>query len=321
MNTLTAVLTGIAVTTALIALFYTQLFTPAHVFRRMRDIVSAAPNPRDPSEGLRLRRLILANRLAEVAEEERHRRQITLKTLLAQAGVKWTIKQYVWASIGVGVIFGLLLLLASRNVFIALPLGAIAGYALPRQFLKMQRTRRVQAFVSLLPDALDAMARSMRAGLHISESLRIIVREGQEPLRSEFQIVADEQAIGSTLSEALNRMSVRIPVEETQFLALAISLQAGEGGGLAETLSSLANTMRERRKLVNKIQAMTAEARASAMLLASLPYIGLVVNFLIAPEKTSLLWTTLGGQITLLGGTIWVLIGFMVMKRLQVIKV
>lgn len=321
MTILTAILTAIAVTTALIALFYTHLFTPAHVFRRMRDILSDAPNPRDPGEGLRLRRVMLANRLAEVAEEERNKRQITLKTLLAQAGVKWTVRQYVWASIGVGVIIGLLLLAFTRNIFIALPVGAILGYLLPRQFLKMKRTRRVQAFVSLLPDALDAMARSMRAGLHISESLRIIVREGQEPLRSEFQIVADEQAIGSTLSEALARMSVRIPVEETQFLALAISLQAGEGGGLAETLSSLASTMRERRKLTNKIQAMTAEARASAMLLASLPYIGLIVNFLIAPEKTSLLWTTMAGQITLLCGTIWVLIGFMVMKRLQVIKV
>ncbi len=321
MNLLTAVLTGIAVTTALIALFYSQLFTPAHVFRRMRDIVAAAPNPKDPSEGLRLRRMMLANRLAEVAEEERHRRQITFKILMAQAGVKWTVKQYVWASIGIGIIFGLVALAVSKNLFIALPAGAILGYWVPRQFLKVQRTRRVRAFINLLPDALDAMARSMRAGLHISESLRIIVREGQEPLRSEFQIVADEQAIGSTLSEALTRLSVRIPVEETQFLSLAISLQAGEGGGLAETLSSLAHTMRERRKLVNKIQAMTAEARASAMLLASLPYIGLFINFLIEPEKTSLLWTTFAGQMVLLGGTIWVLIGFLVMKQLQVIKV
>ncbi|MGQ3676140.1 type II secretion system F family protein [Xanthobacter sp. TB0139] len=320
MNLLTAVLIGIAVTTALFALFYRPLFTPAQMSRRMQDILEAAPNPQDPNEGLRVRRMLLANRLAEVAEEERHRRQMTLKILLSQAGVKWTVRQYVLASIGVGVLCTLLFLVMGASL-LALPLGIVLGTLLPRQFLKVQRARRIKAFVKLLPDALEAMARSMRAGLHISEALRIIVREGQEPLRGEFQVVADEQAIGSTLAEALKRMHTRIPVEETRFLTLAISLQAGEGGGLAETLNSLANTMRERRKLTDKISAMTAEARASAMLLASLPYIGLVVNYLIDPEKTSLLWTTTIGRVTLLLGTAWVLIGFFVMKRLQAIKV
>lgn len=321
MSVLAAFLTGMAVTAGLLALFYPQVFTASQITDRVNDIIAAAPDRERPGERVELRRLALANRLAEVAAQEQHRRQMTIKTLIAQAGYDWSVRRYLWVCVAVGVVVWVLLMMVSGSLLVAVPIALGLGYWLPRKFLKFRRARRIRDFLRFLPDALDAMARSMRAGLHISEALRIIVREGQEPLRSEFQVVADEQAIGSSLSSALERLSVRIPVDETRFLSLAISIQAGEGGGLSETLNSLASTMRERRKMNDKILSMTAEARASALLLANLPVAGLIMNFAMDPERTSLLWTTLVGQMTLGACIIWLTIGFFVMNRIQAVKV
>lgn len=317
-------LVAATVALAVLALFYGTFFGGAAADRRMRNVKAQAPAMSirgSGAEAERMRRALLASRLEEVARQERDRKRLPLKALLHQAGLTWTTKKFVLISIGVGVAAFLVVVIALGNPFLALAVGPAAGILGPRKYVQYMRTRRIRQFVKELPNAIDSIVRGTRAGLHVNECVRQICRDAQEPLRSEFRQVADAQLLGQTLAEAMERLSQRIPVEETRFLALALSIQASEGGGIAEALSGLSNTMRERIKLHDKIHAMSAEARSGAALLAALPLAGVAMNYATDAHKTALLWTTTTGQIALVANLAWLVIGFFVMKKMQDVKV
>lgn len=320
---LLALLVAATVALAVLALFYGTFFGGAAADRRMRNVKDQAPVSIRGSgaEAERLRRALLATRLEEVARQERDRRRLPLKTLLHQAGLTWTTKKFVLISIGVGVGVFLAVMVVLGNPFLALAAGPAAGIIGPRKYVQHMRAKRIRQFVKELPNAIDSIVRGTRAGLHVNECVRQICRDAQEPVRSEFRQVADAQMLGQTLAEAMERLSQRIPVEETRFLALALSIQASEGGGIAEALSGLSNTMRERIKLHDKIGAMSAEARSGAALLAALPLAGVAMNYATDAHKTALLWTTTTGQIALVANLGWLVIGFFVMKKMQDVKV
>ncbi|WP_322994277.1 type II secretion system F family protein [Castellaniella sp.] len=318
MNTIASLLIALASTTAVAALFHRQLFEVPALTGRVRELHDQAANVRPDLD--QIRNTIMAERLAELAQAERNRKRLSLKQLIQQAGYSWTPRLFVMGSIALGIIAALALLVMSGNVLVATLVGAAAGYFLPRRHLRNACEKRKSTFVSQLPDALDAIARSRRAGVPMSEAIKAIVRDGPEPLRSEFQTLSEDQAIGATLPEALERLTVRMPVEEMQLLTLAVSIQTDEGGGIARTLSSLSNTIRERAKIAGKIRAMMAQAKAGSRIMAGLPVAGIGMNYLLNPDTASLLWTTLAGQIALGGSAIWVAIGLYVMARMQRIK-
>ncbi|WP_323034274.1 type II secretion system F family protein [Pararhodobacter sp.] len=318
MNLLAAIFMALAFTTAVAALFYRQLFEVPAFTSRVSDLHDQAAKVRPDLD--QIRNTIMAERMKELAQAERARKSISLKQLIQQAGYKWTPRQYTIGSIVLGLLVFIVVLVMSGNLLVAIPAGAVAGYFLPRHYLRGSCDKRKSKFVSQLPDALDAIARSRRAGVPMSEAIKVIVRDGQEPLRSEFQILSEDQAIGATLPEAMERLAARIPVEEMQLLSLAVSIQNDEGGGIAKTLTTLSNTIRERAKLTGKIKAMMAEAKSGSRIMAGLPVAGIGVNYLINPDAASLLWTTLIGQIVLGGSAIWVAIGLFVMSRMQRIK-
>lgn len=317
-----AILIGIMVTSIVMLVFYKQLFSSTAVRRRVREITSAAPAALlgKGVEAEALRREMLAFRLEEVARREKSRRTIPLDLMLDQAGIRLSAKQYISTSFLFGVIIFILTWSMIDEFLIAAIIGTILGYYIPNSIVKKMRKWRMNALVRQLPDAIEAMVRSMRAGVHISEASRIIAKEATEPLRSEFRAVVDEQRLGSSFADAIERFSMRVPVEEARFLALAVSIQSEEGGGLAETLLSLARTMRERNKLAQKNRAIMAESRTSAVLLTALPFLALLMNYMFDAEKTSLLWTTSAGQIILAGCLGWLAIGYLVMRRIQNIK-
>ena len=317
-----AILIGIMVTSIVMLVFYKQLFSSTAVRRRVREITSAAPAALlgKGVEAEALRREMLAFRLEEVARREKSRRTIPLDLMLDQAGIRLSAKQYISTSFLFGIIIFILTWSMIDEFLIAAIIGTILGYYIPNSIVKKMRKWRMNALVRQLPDAIEAMVRSMRAGVHISEASRIIAKEATEPLRSEFRAVVDEQRLGSSFADAIERFSMRVPVEEARFLALAVSIQSEEGGGLAETLLSLARTMRERNKLTQKNRAIMAESRTSAVLLTALPFLALLMNYMFDAEKTSLLWTTSAGQIILAGCLGWLAIGYLVMRRIQNIK-
>ena len=167
-----------------------------------------------------------------------------------------------------------------------------------------------------MPNAVDVIVRGIKSGIPLGDCVRIIAREAEEPLRSEFKGVVDAQALGLSMGEAIGRLYERVPVSDVNFFGIVISIQAKSGGNLSEALSNLSRVLRERRKMAGKIQAMSMEAKSSAGIIGALPIIVATLTYLSSPDYISILWTTDPGKIALLGSAIWMSIGVFVMRKM-----
>ncbi|PVA06762.1 type II secretion system F family protein [Thalassorhabdomicrobium marinisediminis] len=182
-------------------------------------------------------------------------------------------------TVGTLALYLLLVLLLGMNPLLALPLALLAPPALAVLVLRAAQARYLVAFNTDLPEALDVFARGLRAGRPVSDSLSIVVETSKGAIRKEFSRCYDETRMGATLPESLSRLQTRVPTPEVSFFAVATSLQTETGGNLIETMEGLAHQLRERRKLRKKARALTSEARASALILAALPF---AVAFILA---------------------------------------
>ncbi|SFR39820.1 type II secretion system F family protein [Litoreibacter janthinus] len=176
-------------------------------------------------------------------------------------------------------LYAVAVLVLDLHPLIALPASIVLPVLAALLILRIAKNRYRTAFTSELPEALDVFARGLRAGRPVSDSLAIVVENAKGPIQTEFTRCRDEMRMGTTLPDTLGRLEARIPTPEVSFFAVATSLQAETGGNLIETMEGLANQLRERRKLRKKARALSSEARASAVILASLPF---AVAFLLA---------------------------------------
>ena len=261
------------------------------------------------------RRDQVAKSLKEIEDKEKKAR-ISLDLRLTQAGLSIGKKQfYVFSAIG-GLLVGAFGFLLSGDALLSLGVAFAAGFGLPRWILSYLRKRRMARFILELPNAMDVIVRGIRSGLPVGDCLRIIAREANEPVKSEFRAMVEAQAVGVSLSEAVGRLYERMPVPEANFFAIVIGIQAKSGGNLAEALGNLSRVLRERRKMAEKVKAMSMEAKASAAIIASLPFIVAFLAYLTSPDYISLLWTTSTGHLALAGSAVWMLVGIFVMKQM-----
>jgi tight adherence protein B len=198
----------------------------------------------------------------------------------------------------------------------ALGLAFAGGFGLPRWMLGYLKKRREKAFLKALPDAVDVIVRGIKAGLPLFESIKVVAADAPEPLKGEFLAIIETQAIGMPLGEACGRLFERMPVPEANFFGIVIAIQQKSGGNLSEALGNLSKVLRDRKKMAEKIQAMSMEAKASAGIIGSLPPIVMLLVYLSTPDYISLLWTHPTGQLMLVGCVIWMSIGIMVMKKM-----
>ena len=201
------------------------------------------------------------------------------------------------------------------------PLGAVglafaAGFGLPRWTLGFLKKRREKAFLRALPDAVDVIVRGIKAGLPLFELLKVVAADSPEPLRSEFSAIIETQAIGMPLGDACGRLFERMPVPEANFFGIVIAIQQKSGGNLSEALGNLSKVLRDRKKMAEKIQAMSMEAKASAGIIGALPPIVMILVYLTTPDYISLLWTHPTGQLMLVGCVVWMSMGILVMKKM-----
>jgi tight adherence protein B len=140
--------------------------------------------------------------------------------------------------------------------------------------------------------------------------------DAPEPLRSEFLTIIETQAIGIPLGEACQRLYERMPVPEANFFGIVVAIQQKSGGNLSEALGNLSKVLRDRKKMAEKIQAMSMEAKASAGIIGSLPPIVMILVYITTPGYISLLWTHPTGQVLLVACVCWMSIGIMVMKKM-----
>lgn len=242
--------------------------------------------------------------------------KVPLAMRISQAGLDWTVQKF-WVISG---IFGFATaagaFLAGGGPLGAVGLGFAAGFGLPRWILGFLKKRREKKFLAALPDAVDVIVRGIKAGLPLFESIKVVAADSPEPLRSEFLAIIETQAIGMPLGEACARLYERMPVPEANFFGIVIAIQQKSGGNLSEALGNLSKVLRDRKKMAEKIQAMSMEAKASAGIIGSLPPIVMFLVYLTTPDYISLLWTHPTGQLMLVGCVIWMSMGIMVMKKM-----
>ena len=190
------------------------------------------------------------------------------------------------------------------------------GLGLPRWVLGFLKKRREKAFLKALPDAVDVIVRGIKAGLPLFESIKVVAADSPEPLKSEFNAIIETQTIGMPLGEACARLYERMPLPEANFFGIVIAIQQKSGGNLSEALGNLSKVLRDRKKMAEKIQAMSTEAKASAGIIGSLPPIVMLLVWISTPDYISLLWTHSLGQFMLLCCVGWMTIGVLVMKKM-----
>src|SRR5487761_1908503 len=264
----------------------------------------------------RSRREQVEGSLKEVEARRQKDKKISLATRLTQAGLDWQPRKFMIASgILAAVCFALAMVLGG-GLLGAIGLAFAAGFGLPRWILSFLKNRREKAFLRALPDAVDVIVRGIKAGLPLFESIKVVAADAPEPLRGEFLSIIETQAIGMPLGEACVRLYERMPVPEANFFGIVIAIQQKSGGNLSEALGNLSKVLRDRKKMAEKIQAMSMEAKASAGIIGSLPPIVMLLVYLSTPDYISLLWTHPTGQLMLCGCVIWMTIGILVIKKM-----
>jgi tight adherence protein B len=262
------------------------------------------------------RKKSVADTLKEIESREKEKK-VTMSLRLLRAGSKRTPRDFYIIS----ALVGALLAFVAVGLFGA-PLAAgivaafVGGFGLPRWVLNKATTRRQQKFTGLLANAIDVIVRGIKTGLPLNECLQVISRESPEPLAAEFREVVEQQKLGVTLGDALERMCDRLPLPEVRFLAIVIAIQQQAGGNLSEALTNLSGVLRDRQSLVLKVKALAAEAKASAMVLGALPPGVMTMVYLSSPDYIMPLFTTTIGHFMVTFGAIWMLTGILIMRKM-----
>jgi tight adherence protein B len=215
---------------------------------------------------------------------------IGLNRLYVQSGVRGSPFVFVAIYLLVGAILASVMAIFGFPVLLALAVCLLIGLFLPYLMLRRARGKRIRAFEKQLPDALDMIVRSLRAGHPTPVATALVAREMPDPVGTEFGIAADEVSFGSNLEDAVRKMSERVGSESLRLLAVALSIQAKTGGNLAEILSNLSKVIRERGKLRLKIRALSSEGRVSAIILSVFPLIIFLLLQLVAPSFYGKVW-------------------------------
>lgn len=249
-------------------------------------------------------------------EKNAKRKGVNLATRIEQAGLPIDKRQFLMISAAVAVAIAFAVFIKSGSLPLAGLFGVMAALGLPNLVLSRLRTRRINKFVSLFPNALDIIVRGVKAGLPLGDTLRIVANEAPEPIRGEFRKIVESQTLGLPLPEATEKLAERVPVSETNFFAIVIGIQAKSGGNLSEAIGNLSRTLRERKKMKGKIKAMAMEAKASAWIIGSVPFVVTLLLYLSSPKYVSLLWSTQHGRIVAAIACFWMSIGVVMMRKM-----
>ncbi|HTV27316.1 MAG TPA: type II secretion system F family protein [Xanthobacteraceae bacterium] len=284
--------------------------------RRVAAAARAEPITRSARTPQKTRREQVEGSLKELEQRQKKAKRPPLSVRISQAGLSWSKRRFIMISLGLGVFAFFAMIPMTGSLLTSLAFGFTAGCGVPLWLLKFLKKRREARFLDGLPDAVDVIVRGIKAGLPLLDSLKMIATEAPEPMRSEFRGIIETQTIGIPLSEACLKLYERIPVAESNFFGIVISIQQRAGGNLSEALGNLSTVLRDRKKMKAKIKAMSMEAKASASIIGALPIIVLLLVYLSSPDYIELLWTDSLGRLMLACSAIWMFIGIMVMRKM-----
>jgi tight adherence protein B len=270
------------------------------------------------------RRAEIAKKLKDVDDDEADdskKKKTTLAMQLVQAGATITERQF-WLYSALLGLFALILCFALGASAMATILIFITAFlGVPRFVLKRMISKRQKKFLEEFADALEAMVRLLKAGMPVAEAISMAAKEYEGPVGEEMSRIYDAQKIGVSLPDAALDAARRMPLTEMQMFATGVSIQAQTGASLSEVFMNLSGVIRARFRLKRKVAALSAEAKASAMIIGCLPVLVGSGLYFINKEYIMLLFTTTMGQIMFFGGVIWMSLGIIIMKIMINFKV
>ncbi|MBS1180629.1 MAG: Flp pilus assembly protein TadB [Proteobacteria bacterium] len=314
-------LVGFSIAALLYGFFYGRIERQATVERRRTLAANASPDiERVKTASPTARRRNVQETLKDLEIKQKHKASKStnppMQLRLEQAGLTLSTGRFYTYSALTGVVIVAGCLLAGLPFFLLLGAGFVGAVGLPRFVVNFIRKRRHAAFIDELANAVEVIVRGVKAGLPLNDCLRMIATEAKDPVKSEFRAVVESMQLGVPIDEAVTRMYERVPLPETNFFGIVLSIQSKAGGNLSEALGNLAKVLRERKKMRAKIQAMSMEAKSSAGIIGSLPLIVTTLVYLTSPDYIMVLFVTPIGQIVLGISVLWMLIGVFVMKRM-----
>ncbi|MFZ1989469.1 MAG: type II secretion system F family protein [Alphaproteobacteria bacterium] len=321
---LISVLVGTAVLVAAFAVFGKGLSDSERMQRRLEGL--AAPKTTDgPLKGPQSRardrekdrRKAVEESLKELEQKQKEQRaKLTLRRRLEQAGLSISPLVFHVASAVFGITAALVAFVFGMKPWVAALIFFATGLGLPRWVLGLIRAKRMKKFGEEFANAIDVIVRGVKSGLPLNDCLQIISRESQEPVKTEFQGLVDAQKMGVPLEQSLQRMYDNMPTPEVSFFGIVLAIQQKTGGNLSEALGNLSGVLRGRKSMRGKIEALSGEAKASAMIIGALPPGVMLMVYLSTPAYISLLWTTHIGEFMIMGCVVWMSIGILIMRKM-----
>ncbi len=235
---------------------------------------------------------------------------------LNRTGKDWTVSQYAYTSLGLALGIAVVIFVFSRAPMLSLGVGLVVGAGLPHMAVNYLINRRTNAFITKFPDGIELLVRGLRSGLPVTETFGIVSTEVPGPVGQEFKTVIDRIKVGKTMEDALQDTADKLGIAEFNFFTITLAIQRETGGNLAETLSNLANVLRQRAQMKLKIRAMSSESKASAYIVGSLPFLVFGAIFMINPGYMGTFFTDDRLIATGLGAGVWMGVGVMMMAKM-----
>jgi tight adherence protein B len=247
-------------------------------------------------------------------------RWFNLPRLFSQADVSMSVTKFLAISLGLGFTSTVITGFTGVHIALAPMVGALFAM-LPVIWLMLRRKRRLAKFAAQIPEALELVARALRAGHSLAAGFRLVSSEMAQPIGGEFGRVFEEQNLGIPFEEALEGLTERVPNLDLKFFATAVILQRQTGGDLAEILDKIGSLVRERFKIWGQVQALTGEGRLSGIVLLALPPLLFVCVYRMNPDYLMVLFTDDMGKKMLIGGVLMQLLGAVVIRKIVNIRV
>lgn len=318
------VMLAVAVAAAVLALVYPML-SGNDATKRVKAVAEnskvAAPKPSWKSrffeDAKETKRKAVQESLKQIEERVKQRKKrVTLRTLIMQSGLDMQVQTFWMFSAVCAVAVLAASLIGGLPWYVALVAGGVGGLGLPRWFLGFLRRRRQNVFLNDFADAIDVMVRGLKAGLPVSDAMKIIAAEAGPPVGPEFSEVVEGQRIGITIDQGIERMYERLPLPEVNFLAIVMAIQSKTGGNLSEALGNLSKVLRDRKRMKAKIRAISQEAKSSAAIIGALPFVIMGALTVLNPTYLNPLFYTSMGNMLLIGCGIWMGTGVLVIKKM-----
>ena len=284
--------------------------------RRLETLRLRHAESADSKVEAQFKRALAARKPARYTKAGSGSRLEALALRLDRTGMPWTISQYTYTSLGIGLFVAVPTFIQSGAPLLALGVGVLIGAGLPHMYVNRLIKKRTNQFNGKFPDAIELLVRGLRSGLPVTETLAVVAQEVAGPVGVEFKGIIDRIKVGKTMEDALQDTANRLNIAEFNFFCITLAIQRETGGNLAETLSNLADVLRKRAQMKLKIKAMSSEAKASAYIVGSLPFIVFLLITWANAEYIGAFFVDERLMVAGIGGLLWMGIGVFIMAKM-----